>query len=137
MHTQLKAVIGKCIAVTLLFTIVIAAQAQTSSTYAAASDEPATVQYIGTQDDMFLFNVSYKNPGGSTFTMIVKDQDGTALYRSTFHEKDFNRQFRLPKTDDRGKYVFVFRNASGRDLAKTFEINVNRRYVDNNGVKRF
>jgi hypothetical protein len=136
MNTQLKAVISKLIFVTLLGSTVMAVQAQTTAPVAGEKEIPAFVKYIGAQDDMFVFNVAYQNPQGTSFTVIVKDQDGNQLYQSTFKEKDFNRQFRLPKDDKNSKVVFIFRDARGNDIARSFEIKVSSRYVDDIAVKR-
>jgi predicted amidohydrolase len=136
MNTQLKDVISKLILVTLLFTAVITAQAQTPAIVAGEKETPAFVKYIGTQDDMFVFTVAYSNPEGTAFTIIVKDQEGDKLYQSTFKEKDFNRQFRLPTSDKNSKVVFIFRDAKGNDMAKAFEIKVNSRYIDEVAVKK-
>jgi hypothetical protein len=139
MNTQRKAVISKLIFVTLLCSVLIAVQAQAQTTAPVAGEQatPAFVKYIGTQDDMLVFRVAYQNPQGTSFNITVKDQDGIQLYQSTFKEKDFNKQFRLPKDDKNSKVVFLFRDASGNDIARSFEINVSSRYVDEIAVKRF
>lgn len=110
------------------------AQGQTVTPVDGQSDN-ATVKYLGTQEDMVVFNVSYNNPDGSRFTLFVKDQDGQTLYSNGFTDKAFYRQFRLPKTD-KDRIIFLFRNGHDADVLKTFEINVNSRFVREVAIKK-
>jgi hypothetical protein len=145
MNTQLTAVLSKLTFGTLLFFAIATANGQSSSPIvspvqqsapvAADKDTMAMVKWLGIQDDMILFNVAYKNPGGSPFSVIVKDEEGTQLYQSVFKEKDFSKQFRLPG-GDRTKIVFILRDLKTTEPARVFEINVNRRYIDEVAVKK-
>lgn len=101
----------------------------------AQSTPEASVKYLGTQDDMITFNVSYSNPEGAKFSVTIKDQDGVQLYQGVFAEKTFFKQFRLPKTD-RNKISFILRNGKDADVVKTFAINVNSRFVEDVAVKK-
>jgi hypothetical protein len=134
MKPQLKTVPGKLIIGTFFVLSLATAQAQTVSTVDGQSDN-ATVKYLGTQDDMVVFNVSYSNPDGSKFTLIVKDQDGQPLYSNSFNDKSFYKQFRLPKTD-KDRVVFVFRDGHDADVVKAFEINVSSRFIHEVAIKR-
>jgi hypothetical protein len=134
MKKLLTAVFGKLIPALSLILIAATAHAQSTATGAGQNDG-AAVKYLGTQDDMILFNVSYANPDGSKFQLIVKDQDGTQLYQNIFSEKTFYKQFRLPKAD-KDRIVFIIRNGREADVVKTFEVNVNSRLVQVVAVKR-
>jgi hypothetical protein len=135
MNTKLKAVLSK-LTFGILFSItVFSAEAQPASTAARDKEMPAAVRYLGMQDDMIIFSVAYQNPDGSPFSVIVKDQDGTQLYQSIFKEKDFNKNFRLPRAD-KSKVIFIIRDFKGSDIAKTFEINVNSHYIAEVAVKK-
>ena len=109
MKKLLTGVFGKLIPGFCLVLAVATAQAQTT-TSGAGQAESAIVKYLGTQDDMIVFNLSYANPEGSKFQLIVKDQDGTQLYQNIFSEKTIYKQFRLPKAD-KDRIVFVIRTA--------------------------
>jgi hypothetical protein len=136
MKPQLKAVIGKVILGTSLLMTLVTAKAQTVTPAPAdGQSENATVKYLGTQDDMVVFNVSYSNPDGSRFMLIVKDQDGSPMYSNSFNDRSFYRQFRLPKTD-KDRIIFVFRDGHDADVVKTFEINVNSRFVREVAIKK-
>ncbi len=134
MKKLLTAVFGKLIPGFCLILTVATAQAQTV-TPGAGQSESATVKYLGTQDDMIVFNVSYANPEGNKFQLIVKDQDGTQLYQNIFNEKTFYKQFRLPRAD-KDRFVFIIHNGKEADVVKTFEINVSSRFVQEVAVRR-
>jgi hypothetical protein len=102
---------------------------------AAANAQSATVKYLGIQEDMVIFNVSCPNPEGSKFILSVKDQDGAQLYQNVFSDKNFYKQFRLPKTD-KDKVTFIIRSNKGADLVKSFEISVNSRFVQDIAIKK-
>jgi hypothetical protein len=134
MKPQLKAVLSKLFLGTSLLMAFASAQAQTVTPVDGQSDN-ATVKYLGTQDDMIVFNVSYNNPAGSKFLLVVKDQDGLPLYSNSFTDKAFYKQFRLPKSD-KDRIVFLFRDGHDADVVKTFEINVNSRFVREVAIKK-
>jgi hypothetical protein len=91
--------------------------------------EPALIRYLGTREDLAVFNISYPNPDGAAFDLAVRDQDGIELYKHTFHVKNFCKQFRLPRSE-KSKLSFILRNGREADLVTTFEINVNSRPVE-------
>jgi hypothetical protein len=134
MKPQLKAVLGKFIVGTFFVLALAPAQAQTVTSTDGQRDN-ALVKYLGTQDDMVVFNVSYSNPDGNKCTLIVKDQDGLSLYSNSFNDKSIYKQFRLPKSD-KDRIVFVFRDGHDADIVKTFEINVNSRFVREVAIKK-
>jgi hypothetical protein len=134
MKSLFTAVFGKLIPGTCLILIVATAHAQSTAT-GAGQNESTTVKYLGTQDDMIVFNVSYANPEGGKFQLTVKDQDATQLYQNVFSEKSFYKQFRLPRAD-KDRIVFIIRNGKDADVVRTFEINVNSRFVQEVAVKK-
>ena len=134
MKSQFTAVFGKLILGTCLVLAAATVQAQSTVT-GAGQTENAIVKYLGMQDEMIVFNVSYTNPEGSKFQLTVKDQDGAQLYQNIFSEKSFYKQFRLPK-GEKDRIVFIIRNGKDADVVKTFEINVNSRFVQEVAVKK-
>jgi hypothetical protein len=136
MKPQLKAVPRKVfLGISLLMALTTAQAQMVTPAPGDAQSENAMVKYLGTQDDMVLFNVSYNNPDGSRFMLIVKDQDGSQIYSNSFTDRSFYRQFRLPKSD-KDRIEFVFRDGHDADVIKTFEINVNSRFVREVAIKK-
>lgn len=109
-------------------------KAQSVLSDSTSKDDLNTVRYLGTQDDMMVFNISYSNPQGVPFLLIVKDQDGAELYHNAYKDKNFYKQFRLAKTD-RSRLTFVIRSKEA-EMVKNFAINVNSRIVQDVAIKK-
>ena len=135
MKSFFNAAVGKLIFGTFFLLSVATAHAQSTAPGAAPVTDSATVKYLGMQDDLLIFNVSYDNPKGDKFVVAVKDQDGTQLYQNLFKDKAFNKQFRLPKTD-KDKVIFVIRNGQDAPIVKTFAVNVDSRFVQEVAIKK-
>jgi hypothetical protein len=135
MNKQFSAALHKFIPGILFLLVVTATQAQSAVQETNKKEDSTLVKYLGTQDDMVLFNVSYRNPQGTAFSLVIKDQDGGELYRNTYSEKNFYKQFRLPRAD-RSRIVFMIRNNKDADIVKTFQVSVNSRYVEDIAVKK-
>jgi hypothetical protein len=135
MKPQFTAAISKLIFGTALLLSVATVNAQSATTDPGQKESPAFVKYLGTQDDMIVFNVSYSNPDAGKFCVIVKDQDGMQLYQNIYTEKSFFKQFRLPKTD-KNKITFIIRNYKDADIAKSFAVNINSRLVEDVAVRK-
>lgn len=133
MKRQLTSITSKFVLGILLLTGVFAAQGQ--SIDKVSESEPAVVKYLGVQEDLVLFNVHFKNPGGQKFSVIVKDQDNTQLFQRVYTDKNFDKQFKLPRAD-RNRITFVIRNFKGEDISQHFAINVNTRYIEDIAIKK-
>lgn len=134
MKSLFNAVFGRFVLGAIFVMTFATAHAQS----AAAGDgqnEKATVKYLGIQDDMIVFNVAYANPESNRFELVIKDQDGSMVYQNSFTDKSFYKQFRLPKTD-KDRIFFVFHNNHDADVVKTFEVNVNSRFVHSVAIKK-
>lgn len=135
MNKQFSTALSKLIPGILFLLVVTTTQAQSAIRETNKKEDSIQVKYLGTQDDLVLFNVSYPNPQGVPFNLVVKDQDGTELYKNTYSEKNFYKQFRLPRAD-RNRIIFVIRNNKETDIVKTFQISVNSHYVEDIAVKK-
>ena len=133
MKSLFNAVFGRSVLGATFVMMLATAHAQSAA--GGGQNGQATVKYLGTQEDMIIFNVSYANPDGSRFLLTIKDQDGSQLYQSAFSDRSFYKQFRLPKTD-KDRVVFIFHNNHDADLVKAFDINVNSRFVREVAIKK-
>lgn len=134
MKSLFNAVFGRFVPGAMFVMTLATARAQ-SAPAGAGQNEKATVKYLGTQDDMIVFNVAYVNPEGNRFELVIKDQDGSMVYQNTFNDKSIYKQFRLPKTDN-DRISFVFRNNHDADIVKTFEVNVSSHFVNAVAIKK-
>jgi len=134
MKSQFNAVFGRFVLGAIFVMTFATAHAQ-SVAAGDGQNEKATVKYLGIQDDMIVFNVAYTNPESNRFELVIKDQDGSMVYQNSFTDKSFYKQFRLPKTD-KDRIFFVFHNNHDADVVKTFEVNVNSRFVHSVAIKK-
>ena len=112
--------VAKLTAAALLLLTVATTQAQTTTN--ASADKNTTVKYVGTQDDVILFNVSVVNPNGNKFSVIVTDNEGNQLFSEVYNDRKFDKRFRLPKSET-GKLTFVVRNfKDASDDVHSFEV---------------
>lgn len=129
----------KIIAKKTLGLIVIASalminSANAQATYASEATKSSAVKYLGTDGESFLFNVSYENPTGGKFSVIVSDAAGNTLFNSVFSDKKFDKRFKLQK-EDTDKITFVIKNLKENTI-QNFEINTTTRVVEDVVVKK-
>ena len=120
MKKQIMTTIAKFTAAGLLLFTVATTNAQTTTS--ASTDKNAEVTYVGTQEDVILFNVSVANPNGNKFSIIVTDNEGNQLFEEVYNDRKFDKRFRLPKSET-GKLTFVIRNyKDASDDVQSFEV---------------
>src|SRR6476620_11481479 len=126
----------KAAAVVIIVTMSTAANAQVTPVSTTISEVPAkaAVTYIATSPESLFFDVKVSNEAGEKFTIVVKDDRGSSIYRGSYNEKNFKKRFVLPKTDS-NKLTFLIRSESGLQ-SETFEINTNTRVIEEVSVTR-
>ena len=126
----------KAAAVVIIITMATSTQAQVTPVSAVISEVPgkAAVTYVATGDDSLSFDVKVNNEAGEKFTILVKDDNSTIIYRGSYYDKNFKKRFVLPKTDS-NKLTFLIRTESGSQ-SETFEINTNTRVIEEVSVRR-
>ncbi|HWB27034.1 MAG TPA: hypothetical protein VG738_16240 [Chitinophagaceae bacterium] len=89
----------------------------------------ATVQFAGAADNALYFNVKVANANGDKFTITVTDKEGDVLYTNEFSEKNFDKKFKLLKSDDISAYNFRI-TSSNKSLDQTFSVSATTKVVD-------
>ena len=126
----------KAAAVVVIITMANGATAQVTPVSATTGEVPSksAVTYVATSNESLFFDVKVNNESGEKFTIVVKDEKGTSLYRGSYNDRNFKKRFVLPKTDAT-KLTFLIRSESGSQ-SETFEINTNTRIIDEVSVTR-
>lgn len=126
----------KAAAVVIIITLANGAKAQVTPVSAPVSEVPsrAAVTYVASGDDSLLFDVKVNNEAGEKFTILVKDDNSTVIYRGSYYDKNFRKRFVLPKTDT-NKLTFLIRSESGLQ-SEAFEIYTNTRMIEEVSVRR-
>jgi hypothetical protein len=120
MKKQIMFAIAKLTFIVLFVMTVAGACAQTSA--AMPAEKNAQINYLGTQEGMVLFNVTFDNPSGNKFTITVVDEEGFTIYQQASSDKKFDKRFKLLAPDN-SKLTFVIKNAKETTLTQSFEIN--------------
>lgn len=97
-------------------------------------EKAASVKYIGTQNQVLLFNVKYNNAASSKFFVTIKTEDGTTLYQSAFSDNSFDKNFSLPKAET-GKIIFTISDKKN-SYSESFEITTETRVVEDVVIKK-
>jgi len=132
MKSLFTTAIGRLTLGIILLLSVTAASAQTET---SGPISPALVKYQGAQDDMLVFNVSYNNPAGQKFVILITDQDGNQLFQDIFRDKSFYRQFKVPEVD-KDLITFAFRHGQEAPVEKRFAVNINSHLIQEVAIKK-
>lgn len=92
------------------------------------------VSHLYSDKEWLLFEVKVNNVQGEKFFIIVKDENGSTLYRNAFTDKEFTRRFRIPKGES-DKIVFNIVTKSG-NTSEAFEINTSTKVIEEVVVKK-
>jgi hypothetical protein len=120
----------KAAAFVIVITMATAAKAQLTPVSSTISEVPikAAVTYVATGNESLFFDVKVNNEEGEKFTILVKDDNSSTLFRGTYYERNFKKRFVLPKTDS-NKLTFQIRGDSD-SKSEIFEVNTKTRVVE-------
>ena len=118
-----------------ILTIAVAATTQANdATNFDPSKGKVEVKYAGYFNNDLSFNVKFNNPTGETFTLVVLDENGESLFKSTYSDKKFNKKFVLPKGEN-NKLTFVIQSGK-ENYTEKFNVQISTREVEDVIVKK-
>ncbi len=85
-------------------------------------NEQVSVQYIGTNDNSFVFHVEFENTSAQKFVLIVKNEAGTTVYQEQFTDAHFSKNFHLLREDGEIRPTFIIR-AGNQQIERSFVVN--------------
>ncbi len=96
---------------------------------AVSADNKVEVKYTGVDKfNQLSFNVKYSNPNGNAFYLTVLDENGEALYKGVYSDKQFDKTFKLPKSEV-SKLTFVI--DGGKEAFKQkFDVSIKTEVVE-------
>lgn len=115
------------IALATIFTIALASPA-------LANDEkktiPVELKFIGNIENQPVFQLTFSNPVENEFTVVVRDEFNTVLYRDVVKGENISKKFLL-NTEELGDTGIQF-EITGKKTDKTviYEINKKSRFVE-------
>ena len=134
-HTFIKTASKKVLTAVLLSAAVLLAAPNSGKAsprhveILSSASTQATVQFAGSSDNALVFNVKVANNNGDKFTVTVTDNDGTVLYAQNFSDKNFDKKFKLLKSDDISRYNFKI-TSNNKELEQSFSVNASTKVVD-------
>jgi len=99
------------------------------------SETTATVKYVGTDENSYVFNVIYNNDNGEKFLLRIADREGNVLFTQTYTGKKFERRFRLMKDAIQGPLNFTIKNLKDNSI-QTFRVTTTEQVVEDVVVKQ-
>ncbi len=90
----------------------------------------AAVKFAGSTDNALLFDVTLANPSADKFVITITTKDGDVLFTKDYSDKNFDKKFKLVKSDDISSYNFTI-TSSNKSLEQTFSVNASIKTVDN------
>jgi hypothetical protein len=92
---------------------------------------PVELKYIGQLNDQPLFELAFSNEEESEFTVIIRDEYGTVLYKDNVKGSSFSKKFLL-NTEELGTVSLKFEVYGKKtDKTATFQIDRSSRTVEN------
>lgn len=86
------------------------------------SDDQVNVQYKGSDDKSFVFQVVFENPTAQKFSLILKNDEGDIVYNEQFNDLHFIKTIRVEKEGRDIHPTFVIRTGS-QELKSRFSVN--------------
>ena len=115
----------------LAATLFLSANAKTVSANASVFEgNKVEVKYTGVDKyNQLSFNIKYSNPEGHTFNLTVLDENGEAIFKSFYGDKQFDKTFKLPKSEV-SKLSFVIEDNKA-SFKEKYDVNINIEVIQN------
>ena len=92
-------------------------------------NEPgAFITYLKKVDDEIYFKVEVQNPDGNRLLLSITDENGDNLYRTSFTDKSYEKNFKTFHRGERLNVLIV--NRDSKKVIGCFEIDVMRKMVE-------
>ena len=96
----------------------------------------SNVEFTGSTSDALLFKVNISNEKAESFTLTIKNSDGTVLFDGTFKNANFQKQFKVLKDENNGdRYYFTITSAN-KNLNETYVVSSTTHTVDDVTVNK-
>ena len=92
---------------------------------------PVELKFVGTIKSQPLFELSFAgNPDHDEFTIVIRDESGTSLYRENIKGENFSKKFLL-NTDEIGDEILHFEVISKKSKKRVvYEVSRNSHFVE-------
>jgi len=91
-----------------------------------SSNIHSVVEFKGTNNNTYLFDVRVENPDAETFTLEVRNDSGVALFSKNFSDTNVVEEITLMNKELNAHYNFIIRT-NNREPEHTFIVSITRR----------
>ena len=118
------------IAFMTVFTVAAAPMAMANDSSRINKTIPVELKLVGNVNDQPIFQLSYTGTEQDEFTIVLRDEDGNALYRENIKGEGFTKKFLLNK-EEIGDGTLRFEVSSKKfDKVAIYEVNRSTRQVE-------
>lgn len=118
------------IAFMTVFTVAAAPMAMANDSSRINKTIPVELKLVGNVNDQPIFQLSYTGTEQDEFTIVLRDEDGNALYRENIKGEGFTKKFLLNK-EEIGDGTLRFEVSSKKfDKVAVYEVNRSTRQVE-------
>ena len=118
------------IAFMTVFTVAAAPMAMANDSSRVNKTIPVELKLVGNVNDQPIFQLSYSGTEQDEFTIVLRDEDGNALYRENIKGEGFTKKFLLNK-EEIGDGTLRFEISSKKfDKVAVYEVNRSTRQVE-------
>ena len=96
----------------------------------------SNVQFTGSTSDALMFKVNISNANAEAFTLIIKNGDNNVLYSGTFKDANFEKTFKVLKSDDNSDRYYFTINSASKNLNETYVVSTKTHTVDDVTVNK-
>ena len=97
---------------------------------------PVELKYVGQLNNQPLFELAFANEDESEYTVIIRDEFGTVLYKDNVKGATFSKKFLL-NTEELGTVSLKFEVIGKKtDKTATFEVNRNSRTIEDHVISK-
>jgi hypothetical protein len=100
------------------------------------SNDKPSIQFTGSTSDALLFKVHVNNDKADKFTLTIKNDDGVVLFSKSFNDVNFEKQFKILKSDDNNSRYYFTVTSSNKDLEETYVASSSVRVINDVTVNR-
>ncbi len=131
-----KFVTAAFLSASVLFTSFQSNAAITHSNIEIITGTESNVQFTGSTSDALLFKVNISNSNAETFTLTIKNNDNNILYSGTFKGANFEKIFKVLKSDDDSERYYFTINSANKNLNETYVVSAKTHTVDDVTVNK-
>ena len=113
----------------LIAALSIATGFQAQASKADTLAKKATIVYEGTNNNLLVFDIKFKNPDSAAFAVEMTDEHGNMLFQKSFTHPNFNHKIYVDKGPEDCKINFTIKSSKST-FNQTFALRTTEKIVE-------